>query len=231
MKKTSFALLGAALLASASAAAHVSISSGPAVARSSNEVTFTVGHGCERAGGGTGDTTKVVIDIPAGVTNVRLVPPPPPFSGVITSTAGATTVTFSKGAVDALPEDTNFYKFAIRVTAPDAPFTTIYFPSHQLCEGANGGEPGEWTVSPSSDAGSGNAPSLVVMPSRQPGWNRYTVPVAVTDVATIFKDAQIVWKGTAAYSPNAVTAAQLEAEPGVTRLAALAANDEIWAKY
>src|SRR4051794_25721582 len=48
------------------AEAHVDIGSGPAVANSTNEVAFSVGHGCTGA-----DTFKIIVDIPAGVTSVR----------------------------------------------------------------------------------------------------------------------------------------------------------------
>ena len=50
-----------------------------------------------------------------------------------------------------------------------------------------------------------------------PGWNKYVVAQAVPDVAAIFGDAQIVWKGTAAYSANPATAALIAATPGVRR--------------
>ena len=63
------------------------------------------------------------------------------------------------------------------------------------------------------------------------GWNKYIVAAAVPDVAALFGDAQIVWKGTAAYSANPTTAELIGATPGVTALTALAANDEIWVKY
>ena len=57
---------------------------------------------------------------------------------------------------------------------------------------------------------------------------------AIPEIATIaffFSDAQIVWKGTAAYSANPSTADQVKATPGVSALTALQANDEVWVKY
>jgi hypothetical protein len=41
-----------------------------------------------------------------------------------------------------------------------------------------------------------------------------------------------VWKGTAAYSPNALVAAMIAMTSGVTALTGdLAVSDEIWVKY
>ena len=59
------------------------------------------------------------------------------------------------------------------------------------------------------------APALTVLPARQPGWNKYTVPVAVADLKPLFADAQIVWKDSAAYSANANTVAQIAGTAGV----------------
>jgi hypothetical protein len=75
------------------------------------------------------------------------------------------------------------------------------------------------------------ASELRIVPARQPGWNKYVVPVAITDLARYFGDARIVWKGTAAYSPSTTTTELIAATPGVTALSTLAANDEIWVKY
>jgi hypothetical protein len=76
------------------------------------------------------------------------------------------------------------------------------------------------------------AASLNLVPARSSGWNKYTVPVAVPDLKMFFKDAAIVWKGSAAYSLNAETAALIETTPGVTPLAgALAVGDVLWVKY
>ena len=69
------------------------------------------------------------------------------------------------------------------------------------------------------------------MPARLPGWNKLTVPVAVSDLSVFFSDALIVWKGTSAYSANSATKELIAATPGVGALTSLAANDEIWARY
>jgi periplasmic copper chaperone A len=46
-----------------------------------------------------------------------------------------------------------------------------------------------------------------------------------------FRDAQIVWKGKAAYSANETTKAQIAAETDVAELPSLKTGDEIWVRY
>lgn len=221
-------LAGASLLIAVSAHAHVSISSnattsGMGVANVSQEVTFGVSHGCN----GT-DTVKLTVDIPAGVKNVRPMRSDFATPTVVTDGSGnVTSVTWQKPDAEALPADTGFYKLVIRMTAPNAPFTKVLFMAHQTCID---GTTEHWVLPPGSDAGSNTGPALTILPARSPGWNKYIVPVAITDMK-LFNDAAIVWKGSAAYSGNASTLAQIKAEPAVTELGSLAAGDEIWVKY
>jgi periplasmic copper chaperone A len=70
-----------------------------------------------------------------------------------------------------------------------------------------------------------------MVPTHKPGWNKFTVPVAVDNLPLFFSDAQIVWKGTAAFSPNASVTDLIAGTQGVTALSALQAGDEIWVKY
>jgi hypothetical protein len=111
------------------------------------------------------------------------------------------------------------------------------FPAHQTCRSASGTLTNvEWvappgTVTPDGGIAPEPAPTLMLLPARTPGWNKFTIPAAIPDVSVYFKDALVVWKGTAAYSSNALTAAQLKTEPGVTVLTALAAGDEVSVKY
>ncbi|HVH43111.1 MAG TPA: DUF1775 domain-containing protein [Labilithrix sp.] len=230
MKKslTAALLSGAALLVAVTSSAHVSISSGPAIANTSQEVHFSVGHGCPLpGGGGNADTIKITVDIPDGVTSVR--PMPNAFGKVTVAGNPVKSVTWEKASGDALPGDTSYYKFTIRLKAPDAPFTKVHFGVHQWCTGVP--DPVHWTGLPGTDAGVDEpAAELVVMPARHPGWNKYTVPVDIKDLR-IFKDALIVWRGNAAFSDNPNTAAQIAAEAGATPLTELKANDEIWVKY
>lgn len=82
------------------------------------------------------------------------------------------------------------------------------------------------------DPGAGEqAPSLLVLLARSPGWNKYTIAKQLADLKTAFDDAQIVWNGTAAFSSNVVTAELIAATAGVTRLTALAAGDIVWVRY
>jgi periplasmic copper chaperone A len=220
----------AALLTTTAAHAHVSVASGPAVANVSQEITFGVGHGCAGA-----DTLRVKLDIPAGVTSVRPLTSDFGRATVEKNGANVTSVTWQKADADLLATDDNYYKLTVRLKAPNAPFTKIYFPTHQTCRDAGGVETTvDWVGTPTlPDGGStapDGAPTLIVMPARLPGWNKYPVPVAVTDLS-IFKDALVVWSGTAAYSFNPATSAQLKAEPGVTALTTIAAGSEIWVKY
>jgi periplasmic copper chaperone A len=223
-------LVVAMLAAGASVAgAHPSIVSGPGFANKTQKITFGIGHGCEGA-----DTIKIKIDIPAGVTSVRAVTSD--FGRVSITKVGTnvTSVTWTKAVANELPEDLAFYELTIRARVADVPFTKIQFNVIQTCRDANG-QPFDvpWDQPPGSTTGE-PAPLLTVVPARTSGWNKFVLPVAVTaaDLPTYFGDALIAWKGTAAYSSNANTAAQIGATTGVTMLATdLAAADEIWVRY
>ena len=224
-------LLGAAIsLVPAIAAAHVSITSGPGFANANNTLKFGVGHGCEGL-----DTFSVKIDIPADVTAV--LPLPSDFGRVSVeknAMGDVTSVTWTRPTQDSYSSDFVYYELALRARVPAKPLTTIYFPTHQYCMGPDGGvvvtdwigtDPSNTTVEP--------APALRVVPSRQSGWNKFTVPAALAevDIGRFFGDALIVWKGSAAYSANAATTELIKTTAGVTALTSLAANDEIWVKY
>jgi len=225
-------LAASAIGVSTAANAHISIASGPGFANTTQEIVFGVGHGCAGA-----DTYKVRIQIPAGVTSVR--PVRSDFGKVSVEKDAAGTITalaWQKADADALDADIAYYKLIVRLRPPNAPFTTLVLPATQTCRAADGTmSTVDWAMlpgAPTPDAGEAEpAPTLPLVPAHRPGWNKLTVPVAVTDLATYFGDAQIVWKGAAAYSPSAATTDQIKATSGVTALSALAANDEIWVKY
>ena len=224
-------LMGTAVsLSAAFSAGHVSISSGPGFADTTQEVTFSVGHGCEGF-----DTSGVRLTIPAGVTSVRAVPNDFGKATVEKDAAGlVTAVSWQKAPADVLPGDTAYYKLVVRFRVPNQPFTTVHFPARQTCIGADGGLMNvDWTATmPLPDGGGPEpAPALNIVPARRPGWNKYTVPAAISDLSIFFGDALIVWKGSAAYSANPNTASLIGMTAGVTSLTALAANDEIWVKY
>ena len=232
-------LLAASLLTAAflvrsprSRSAHVSVASGPGFANTTQEIVFGVGHGCAGA-----DTYRVRVEIPAGVLSVRPLRSDFGKPTIEKDAAGTiTAVSWQKPDADALDADLAYYKLVVRLKVPDQPFTTIFFVAHQTCRAADGTmSTVDWKMLPTDPVVDGGtdepAPALVILPARRPGWNKYVVPQAVPDVAALFGDAQIVWKGTAAYSANPTTAELIGATPGVTALSALAANDEIWVKY
>ena len=221
-------------LAPTVAQAHISVVSGPGYANSTQEISFGVGHGCAGS-----DTYSVKIDIPVGVTSVRA---ETNTFGKVTvqrdASLNVTSVTWQKADADVLPSDDNYYKLVLRLKVPNAPFTSVYFPTHQTCRTAEGTllPVVDWvatTPTMSEDAGAQAepAPVLLILPAHQPGWNKLTLPAAVPDLSVVFADAQIVWKGTAAYSPNTATLDQIKTTAGFSVLGALAAGDEIWVKY
>jgi len=229
---SSLVLLGA--LAGA-AEAHVSISSGPAAANKSQLITFAVGHGCTDSASKKLDTVKVRVAIPAGVTGVRAL-----FSDfgkptVVYSGTTATHVEWTKPAGDLLDGDDAYYELKIRARVPDAPFTKLQFNVEQTCEDSANHQQivVHWDAPEGSTVGE-PAPVLAVVPVRTAGWNKVTIPRALTqdEVATYLGDALIVWRGAAAYSSNPHTAALITTTPGVTALTGgLQASDEIWVKY
>lgn len=214
------------------ARAHISIASGPGFASTTQEIVFGVGHGCAGA-----DTYRVRVEIPTDVLSVRPLRSDFGKVSVEKDAAGSiTAVSWQKADADALDADIAYYKLVVRLKVPDKPFTTYFFKAHQTCRAMDGTlSTVGWTMLPTDPVVDGGAdepaPTLVVLPARRPGWNRYTVAQAVPDVAAMFGDAQIVWKGTAAFSANPTTAELIGSTPGVTSLTALVANDEIWVKY
>lgn len=217
----------AALCATAAAPAHVSIVSGPAAANQTQEVVFSVGHGCEGL-----DTSSITIDIPPEVTSVRPMPSDFGKLSIATDDAGTVTaVTWTKLSSTVLPTDLAYYKLVVRLKTPDAAFSTLYFPAHQTCIDAEGNElTVDWAAleeTPDTEP----APSLVVVPQRYPGWNKLKVSRDITDLSAFFPDAQIVWKGDAAWSINPTTRELIGETEGATLLASLRRNDEIWVRY
>jgi uncharacterized protein YcnI len=220
------------LLLASAAHGHITIASGPGVSDTSNEIVFLIGHGC---GTPEKDTAKLTVDIPDGVTSVKAMPS---TFGAISFVKDGTTVksvSWTKTPGDISATDDFVNKLTIRARLPKAPFSKLYFPVHQTCAEPGGANP--TTVDqvnlPLADGGapSAAAPILVVLPTRVAGWNKFTVPAAVTDLNAFFKDALIVWKGNSAFSANPATAAQIATESGVTPLTSIAANEDVWVKY
>jgi uncharacterized protein YcnI len=215
--------LAAALgcLVSASLAhAHISLSAASPYANATVEANFNVGHGCEGL-----DTYSVKIRIPNGVTGLRV--------------GDVTAVTYTKAQSAVRAADDAFYKLVLRFKLPNTPFTTLYFPTTQLCKSSDGNtsKSTEWVGmgEPSPDAGADApepAPALAILPTRVPGWNKYKAgDGAALKPDTWFKDALIVWADDAAYSANPNTAAQIKAEEGVAALESISSGTEFWVKY
>jgi uncharacterized protein YcnI len=219
-----------------SASAHVSLASGPGFADATQEITFGVGHGCAGA-----DTLSVRVEIPAAITSVRAVHSTLGPAKVEKDAAGLVkAVTWSKPAADLQDGDPNYYKLTLRLKVPNQPFTTLAFPATQTCRTTAGVETvvawvGGSAAAPDAsapDAGAPEpAPTLVILPARQPGWNKYQVAADVTDLAGYFGDAQIVWVGTAAFSPNGETAALIKTEPNTTALTTIPVGSTVWVRY
>ena len=225
------ALAGLLVSVAAAASAHVAISSGPAFAGGRAVVSFGVGHGCEGA-----DTAAIDVQIPEEITSVRGVPNIFGEADVVTDDTDApTNVVWTKDSVrDA---DDQYYTMQIRITVPETPFTVLHFKVKQTCKDAEGEEyVTDWAALPGDEPSEGEdeappAASLVILPARAAGWNKYTVPEELTDLATFFGDAQIVWAGDAAYSANPTTSEMIEDEDGVDTLSKIEADAEIWVKY
>ena len=123
------------------ASAHVTLEARQAPAASTYKAVFNVGHGCEGS-----PTTKIRIQIPAGVVGVKPMPKPgwevtvvkgklaePYMDHGKTITEGVTEVTWSGGKL----LDEHFDQFTARLTLPDRT-GEIWFPVVQECEkGAN----------------------------------------------------------------------------------------------
>lgn len=240
MKPTLKTLLAfSSLLVGTAAHAHIAVSgSGPAIAGTSYEAQFTVGHGCSGA-----DTYRIKVAIPSGVTSVR--PLDSTFGKAVVekdASGNVTSVTWTRGSTsEVLPADTHAHRLVLRARMPDAPFTTVYFPTTQTCRDAQGAETTvEWASTAGghdhggTDAGTTPqaepAPALFVYPKRTPGWNKYTVEEHVHDFA-VFSDAQIVWAGNRAYSPNPVTKGLIETDADTDELTEIHPGTEIWVKY
>lgn len=233
-------LVGTLTLMSGTTLAHVSVSgSGVATANKNFEATITVPHGCSDAAGNHFDTRQVEVELPAGFTGVRPADATFGTASVINNDAGTPAkIVWTKTEGTALPSDDHLYKFTVRGKLPDAPFSRIYFPTVQRCQGSNGEAlTAEWTVVDAehnhdapSTTGAEAAPSVFIYPARSPGWNRYTVNEHVHDFS-VFADAEIVWAGAAAYSANATTLDLIKADTSVTVLDAIHPGTEIWVKY
>jgi uncharacterized protein YcnI len=141
------AALALGLLASAPAAAHVTLEVQQAPANSIYRAVFRVPHGCDGA-----TMTRLVVHLPEGVVQAR----PMPKAGwtlVTTPRADAPAPT-AHGAARELGEiawdggrleDAHYDEFIIRFRLPDRPGELLHIPVVQHCEG---GRTAAWTQIP-----------------------------------------------------------------------------------
>ena len=181
---------------------------------------------------------SIQVDIPTGIdpTSVRAMPSDfAPTPAVARNAGGVASIKWSRDPSELQSDDSAYYEITLRLKVNDVPFTRIPFVITQVCR-PKGGTPADdvtvvWT-GPSSNPEP--SPQLIVVPAHSVGWNKLvlTTAIAAADLGAYFGDAQIVWKGTAAFSPNATVTGLITTTTGATKLSTdLAAGDEIWVKY
>jgi uncharacterized protein YcnI len=228
-------IIASVLLAAPIASAHPNVTSGPAFANKGGQIiTIGLSHGCDGL-----DTQSIQVHIPAGITSIRALPADgfgkPTFTK---SGTNVSSITWTKVSdADLQPDDPQFYEFKFRARVGDVAFTQVLFNVTQVCRNP-ADAPGIvttvlWDQPPGSTTGEPAAP-LNVLPARVTGWNKFTVPAAIpeADYGLWFADAQIVWAGTRAFSPNPITLGQIGATAGVSVLGGeIAAGTELLVKY
>jgi uncharacterized protein YcnI len=230
-------LLSASLVASPLALAHVSfykdINNIP-VTEKTIIATLNVPHGCKGL-----DTNKIEVKMPTDMQLAGIMPMHSIFGKakiIKDNTGKITTLVWEQKAEDIQIADSHLYQISFRVTLakinPDitqkpialTPFTTVGFETTQYC-GNNNDLTEVWTGA--------NTPTLYILPARNLGWNKYTVPSAL-DLTTsfgkkFFEDAAVVWKGKEGHSANSSTMDLIK--KNATELKQIPAGSEIWVKY
>ncbi|MFO1368450.1 MAG: hypothetical protein U1F46_05590 [Marinagarivorans sp.] len=272
MKISALALCISALAYASTSLAHVGLANNTlpisaagqaafAVANTSSEIVFIVGHGCnaeaEPKPPANLDTTKIDITVPAaivtatGAASVR--PSHQGEFGNVTRKVnedGSIRFTWTKVAAPTADDD-QLYKVSIRLKTPAAASASDYaikkyqFLATQTCAVPGAGDYVlNWGV---------DSPSLLVFPEKRKGFNKFTLDAttlgdfAVTGTNTkaaklksYFGDAAIVWVGKRAYSANAITSEKIDqlAKKDLTysNLAtetgvSLSADETIWVRY
>ena len=122
----------------------------------------------------------------------------------------------------------------------------MYLPTTQFCKNTNGDEiSAAWTATnathgshkvsaaaetTTAEINANPAPSFLAYPARIKGWNKYIAPDHLHDMS-IFNDAEIVWKGDAAYSANPNTVELINADTAATPLSEIHPEEVFWVKY
>lgn len=189
-----------------------------AFAGKSYAATLNAGHGCEDANGVKYDTERLEVEIPAEVTSVRPMDAAWGTASVEKNDSGAVTKLIWTRTTTAHAEDSHLYRVQFSAKLPNTPMTTLAFRAVQFCN--NGTVETAWEGL--------EAPTLKLLPTRTPGWNKYTAQADIdeTTIKAFFADAYIVWSGNAAYSANAVTAGLI-----TNVLTLIPAGAEFWVKY
>lgn len=197
--------------------AHVSFVANNAYAGKSYIATAVIPHGCEDLSAIKYDTLQIAISIPPGFTGVR---PADSAFGPATvekdADGNVTRLIWTKAAA-ALAEDTHFIQVSFRGTLPNAPLTALELETTQTCVG---GTSRTWSGV--------DVPKLRILPSRAPGWNKYTAQslIDTSMLSSYFSDAVIVWSNNAAYSANPVTDSLI-----TNKLSEIPQGAEYWVKY
>ncbi len=228
------------------------------------ELVLTVPHGCSFTPPGGAETDLDVYRLEV-TTPIAFTRPRPIVDGVFgiptlsAQSDGTTTFVWTKPASLDTPAfaDTMSYRVGIRgsflstsATVAGARFTTQRFNTRQFCKHPTPGQPDvvvDWSNygTPSSN----QSPAVRVFPTRQAGWNSYTLPADVAAGLTtpaavsafvrgFFADAEIVWLGKAGYSPNAVATTKIQAliqrdntYSELINRASISSGETLWVKY
>ncbi len=197
-----------------------------------SEIELSIPHGCEGF-----DTVKIEVSLPNGLTGVRAFDSVFGPATVDVDEAGVVTkIVWTAQKVEPYPSDSHAYSVSFRTKTPDAAFTTLFFPTVQTCKDFEGNiYISEWldaTVGHGHDANSEilPAPSVLLYPKVSPGWSQYTATNHMHDMS-IFSDAEIVWKGTAAFSANTNTMQMIKDDINVSELSEIHSGETFWVKY
>lgn len=224
-------VFGGSVLFFSQAQAHVSVISPPAMVDATSTVELGVPHGCEGK-----DVSRVEVTVPENFTSIR---PRDALLGPATfekdeATGRITKIIWTKPQGAVLPADTHYYTVSFRAKMPNTPFATVYLPTTQYCKGDNGEELAvAWdqiSTDHSNHDTSKPAPAMLIFPVRYAGWNQFSSQEHLHDM-TVFKDAQIVWKGNAAYSSNPVTTQMIQNDSSLTPLTEIHPGDSFWVKF
>ena len=221
-----------ALGCAVSAQAHVSVANGPIFSDKNNVITLNIPHGCDGV-----DTYRVEVTLPEDFSSTRPMDSAFWQASVVENDEGnITQLIWLKDVDKIILEDDNLYQVTFRSRVPDLPFSKAYFPTVQYCRNAQGEElTSEWTAIAqehgSHAANAKPAPSLTIYPERFKGWNKYTIAEHVHNLSMTFSDAEIVWAGSAAFSPNPNTMSLINNDASVSELDAIHPGTEVWVKY